>query len=260
MARRSPGTLVAVVVASLTLASSLVIAQTPAPQRLQIQIVNVKPEAVNDWLALQQKETIPALKKIGVAFRDAWTTSIFGESFEYHFATPITTFANYDNPQGPMVRALGEEGARAYNAKVRQMIVSQRTLAINVLPESIVPPPTFQPRFVVLNFNYVIPGRAADYRAYLRDDLMPAIRKNKPAAYGVGQTIHGGDANEFVTASYFDKMADLDGPSPVARALGADGAAKLFAKSASMLQRQERRIYRFVPNLSFRQGVTSSQP
>lgn len=251
MSRRSLGALV--VASAFALAPSSPLAQTPPPaQRLSIQIVNVKPEAVNDWLALQQKETIPALKKIGVAFRDAWTTSVFGEAFEYQFATPITKFADYDNPQGPMVRALGEEGARIYNDKARRMIVGQRTLAITIFPESIIPPQTFEPKFMVLNFNYVIPGRAADYRAYLRDDLMPAIRKGKPTGYIMTRTVHGGDVNEFVTAAYFEKMADLEGQGPLVRALGSDGAAKLSAKTAGMMQRQERRIYRFVPNLSFR--------
>lgn len=36
------------------------------------------------------------------------------------------------------------------------------------------------------------------------------------------------------------------------QAIGADAAAKLGAKTAGMLERQERRIYRFVPNLSFK--------
>jgi hypothetical protein len=263
MARRSPGMLVAVVVvvaSALGLASSLVTAQAPAPQLLSVQIVNVKPEAVNDWLALQQKETIPALKKAGVPAREGWTTNVSGEAFEYFFSTPITKFAEYDNSQPPIVRALGQEGARIYNDKLRRMIVGQRTLAITVFPESIMPPASYVPKFMVLNFNYTVPGRSGDYAAYLRNDFMPAIRKAKPVAYGVSRTGHGGDPNEFVTARYMEKMADLDGPNLLQLAIGADGAAKLQAKTAGMIQRQERRIFRFVPELSFAPGTrTSSQ-
>jgi hypothetical protein len=257
MARRTLTTLV-VVASAFVLASQFATAQAPPAQRLMIQIVNVKPEAVNDWLALQQKETVPALKKIGIASRDAWTTSIFGESYEYFFVQPIAKFAEYDNPQGPMIRALGEEGARVYNDKVRRMIVSQRTLAITVFPESIVPAAAYVPKFMVLNFSYVTPGRASDYRAYLTNDVMPAIRKVKPVGYTLSQTLHGGDANEFVTARYMEKMADLDGPNLMTQALGADAAAKLNAKTAGMFQRQERRIYRFVPNLSFRSTTATN--
>jgi hypothetical protein len=220
--------------------------------QLSVQIVNVKPEALNDWIALQEKETIPALKKIKAPAREAWTTSIFGEAFEYFFTQPLETFAQYDNPQGPMIRALGQEGARIYNEKLRKMIVSQRTLAITGLPESIIPPPTYQPKFMVLNFAHVVPGRANDYQAYLTKELMPVIRKAKPVGFAISRTLHGGDANEFVTARYLEKMADLDGPNLQTQAIGAEAAAKLGAKTAGMLQRQERRVYRYVPNLSFK--------
>ena len=60
------------------------------------------------------------------------------------------------------------------------------------------------------------------------------------------------DANEFVTARYMEKMSELDGPNLQTQALGADGAAKLSAKTTGMVDRQERRIYRFVPELSFK--------
>lgn len=253
MARCSFGTLVVFVASAFTLASSFTSAQSPAaPARLSVQIINVKPEALNDWLALQQKETIPALKKIKAPAREAWTTSTFGEGFQYFFSQPLDKFAQYDNPQGPMIRALGEEGARIYNEKVRKMIVSVQTLAITIMPESIVPPPTYEPKFMVLNFAYAVPGRAADYDAYLRNDLIPVIRKAKPTGFVMSRTLHGGDANEFVTARYMDQMADLDGPNLQTQAIGAEAANKMGAKTVGMLQRQERRVYRYVPNLSFK--------
>lgn len=254
MARRSLGRLVVFVASALVLSSSFVTAQSAPPQRLQITIVNVKPEALNDWLTLQQKETIPALKKIGIQAREAWTTSVFGEGFQYFFSAPIDKFAAYDNPQGPMVRALGQEGARIYNEKIRKMILSQQTLAITVLPESIIPPASYQPKFMVLNFAYITPGRGNEYLNYLRNELMPVIRKAKPAGFGVSRTLHGGDANEFVTARYMEKMADLDGPSLPQQVLGDKAGA--LAAPAGVVQRQERRIYRYVPNLSF--GPTTS--
>jgi hypothetical protein len=252
MVRRTLGTLVVVVASAFALAPEFLTAQAPPAQRLMVQIVNVKPEGLDEWLALQQKETIPALKKIGVAERQAWQTATFGEGFQYFFSQPIDKFAAYDNPQGPMVRALGQEGARVYNAKVRKLINATTTLAITVLPESIAPPPTYEPKLMVLNFTYVVPGRADDFLAYWRNDLMPVIRKAKPVGFGLSRTLHGGDANEFVSARYLEKMADLDGPNLQTQAIGAEAAAKLGAKTAGLVQRQERRIYRFVPSLSFR--------
>lgn len=256
MARRSLATLVVVVASALVFFASLPAAQTPAPQRLQVQIVNVKPEAVNDWLALQEKETIPALKKAGIVSRDAWTTSTFGEAFEYFFTIPIDKFAAFDNPLGPIQRAMGEQNARIYNDKLRKMIVGQRTLAITILPESITPPASYVPKFMVLNFNYVTPGRGAEYRKYQQEQLMPVIRKAKPVGYALSQTLHGGDPNEFVTARYLEKMADLDGPNLQQQVLGPN--APPVGPPAGVVQRQERRIYRHVPNLSFGAAATTS--
>lgn len=252
MARCSFGALVVFVASAFTLASSFTSAQSPAPVRMSVQIFNIKHESANDWLALQQNETIPALKKIKAPPRDAWTTANFGEGFQYIFTQPLANFAQYDNPQGPMIRALGEEGARIYNEKVRKMVLSQRGLAITILPESIVPPPSYVPKFMVLNFAYAVPGRATDYEAYLRNDLMPVIRKAKPTAYILSRTLHGGDANEFVNARYMEKMADLDGPNLQTQAIGVEAANKMGAKTAGMLERQERRVYRYLPNLSFK--------
>lgn len=258
MARRLLGTLVVFVASAFVVGSSFPAAQSAPPQRFQITIVNVKPDALTDWLALQQKETIPALKKIGAVSRDAWTTSIFGTGFEYVFVAPIEKFANYDNPQGPFVRALGQEGARIYNDKVRKMIASQQTLAITMLPESIMPPPSYQPKFLVLNFSYVTPGRADEFLAFWRNELMPVLRKAKPVGYALSRTLHGGDANEFAAARYLEKMADLDAPPLPTQVLGAEAAAKLAPKPG-VVQRQERRIYRYVPELSFGPATSSNR-
>ncbi len=253
MSRCTLGTLVVFFASAFTLTASSASAQSAsAPVRMSVQIVNVKPESVNDWLALQQNETMPALKKIKAPAREAWTTANFGEAFQYFFTQPLEKFAAYDNPDPPMVRAIGQEAARIYNDKVRKMILSQQTLAITIMPESIMPPPSYVPKFMVLNFAYAVPGRAADYAAYLRNDLMPVIRKVKPVGFVVSSTLHGGDANEFVTARYLEKMADLDGPNLQTQAIGAEAANKLGAKTAGMLDRQERRVYRYLPNLSFK--------
>ena len=65
MSRCTPGTLVVFFASALTLAASSASAQSaPAPVRMSVQIFNIKHESANDWLALQQNETIPALKKI----------------------------------------------------------------------------------------------------------------------------------------------------------------------------------------------------
>ena len=254
MARCTFGTLVVFLASAFTLASSSASAQTaPAPVRLSIQIVNVKPEALNDWIALQEKETIPALKKIKARRREAWTTAIFGEAFQYFFSQPLDKFANYDNPQGPMIRALGADGGADLQRQApeddRQPAdVGDHRPAREHRPAGILRAEVHDPELQL---------RGSGPRGRLRG----VLEKRPDTDHSQGQanrifvasrTLHGGDANEFVTARYLEKMADLDGPNLQQQAIGNEAANKLGAKTAGMIQRTERRVYRYVPNLSFK--------
>lgn len=121
MARCSFGTRVVFVASAFALSSSFTSAQpAPAPVRLSVQIVNVTPEALNDWIALQQKETIPALKKIGSTGREAWTTAFFGEAFQYFFSQPLEKFAQYDNPQRYLEKMADLDGPNLSDAGNRR--------------------------------------------------------------------------------------------------------------------------------------------
>jgi hypothetical protein len=230
---------------------------SPSPEWYSVSVVNVKPDMLDDWLELQRSETIPALQKIGVRERAAWQSAIFSEGFEYVFVQPIAKMADLDQP-GPFVRALGPEGARAYNAKVRRMVNATRTLAIQVLRDaSIAPAAGFTPKLAVVTFSYVAPGRTADYENYLKTDLLPALRKAQPVGYVHSRTIFGGDAGEYVSLRYIDTFAEIDKGPLLTQALGAAAAAKINAKVAGMVTRQERRIIRFNPDLSFRTKTSS---
>jgi hypothetical protein len=238
-------------------ASPLAQTQQVAPQWYSINVTRVKPDRLDDWLALQRNETMPALQKIGVRERGAWA-SVFGDGFEYFFATPMANMAERDQPQGPFVRALGQEGARAYNTKLRGMIEGTRTIAIQALPDlSIMPPPSFTPKLAVITFSYVAPGRGPEFENHLKVDVLPAIRKAQPIGYLHSRTVFGGDAGEYVSLRYIDTFAEIDQGPLLTRAVGAAAAAKINAKVAGLVTRQERRIFRFVPDLSFKAKTTS---
>jgi hypothetical protein len=109
----------------------------------------------------------------------------------------------------------------------------------------------------VVTFSYVAAGRSADYENYLKTDLLPAIRKAQPVGYVQSRTIFGGDAGEYVSLRYIDTFAEIDKGPLLTQALGAAAAAKINAKIGGLVTRQERRIIRFNPDLSFRTKTTS---
>ena len=228
-----------------------------APQLLAVNVVHVKPELALEWEEFQKKETIPTLQKAGVRERDAWRTAI-GEAYEVAFVTPMANLAVRDEPN-PMVKALGEEGARAYAAKNRRFIASSRSFVIRTRPDlSYAPTSSEPPKLAVLSSLSIAPGRVTDYENHVKTDVLPIQKRAQSLGYLVSQTIFGGDGSEFVTLTLVNSFADLDkGPAAV-RVLGAEGAAKLSAKSAGIISRTERIIIRYDPELSFKIASSTS--
>lgn len=57
----------------------------------------VKPEMLNQWRTLQQKDVMPALKKSGVATRKVYHT-VVGENNEFISCMPFPHYSEMDGP------------------------------------------------------------------------------------------------------------------------------------------------------------------
>lgn len=226
-------------------------ASAPAQQWVSVNVFHIKPDMVAEYEELVKSESIPAEKKGGVKWRATWQTARFGEGFMYVAATPIENFAQYDSPS-PYVKALGEDGARAYLAKVRRFITSQQIIAALERPDLSYPGKlTGPPKMAVVNFVQIAPGRNAEYENLIKTDVLPAMKKAEVLAYLVSQTVLGGNANEYVGVTVLDKFADLDKGNPLLRALGQDGFNKFLQKTAGIIVHQERIVARYRADLSF---------
>jgi hypothetical protein len=216
-----------------------------------VNVVHVKPELALEWEEFQKKETIPTLQKAGVPQRDAWRTAV-GEAYEVAFVTPMANLAVRDEPN-PMVKALGEEGARAYAAKNRRLIAGSRSFVIRTRPDLSYPPTSNEPpKLAVLSSLSIAPGRITDFENHVKTDVLPIQKKAQSLGYLVSQTIFGGDGNEFMTLVLVSSFADLDkGPAAV-RVLGPEGAAQLSAKTTGIISHTERIVIRYDPELSFK--------
>ena len=67
--------------------------ESPANRSLVV-IVQVKPEMLGEWLDLQRKAVVPALKKAGVTSRTVYSSRVFGTAFEYRIVQPLNRFAD----------------------------------------------------------------------------------------------------------------------------------------------------------------------
>ena len=105
MQARPAAALAAVAAAvSLSFLSSgqLAAQQSAAPQKTSVTVVQVRPEAIEAWRDFQAKQTVPALKKIGVAQRDVYE-SIYGQAAQFRVVQPLAEWLAPYMAEGQLV-------------------------------------------------------------------------------------------------------------------------------------------------------------
>lgn len=242
--------------------NALLRAQTgAAPQQrqlLMINEVNLKPETVHEWAELIKAEAIPAQKKGGVAWRDTWANGPGGEPFLRATVTPISSLADFDNPS-PLATALGEKGFADYQAKNRRLLAGSRSTIVTTRPDLGFGTPPAVHKLAIFTVVNVASGRGPDYEAFLQSDVVPALKKAGVTYYAVVQVVWGDDVNKYMSLTAMPDYAEIAKGSPLERSLGPEGMAKLTQKAGPLMTRLERRIIRYLPDLSFRPSAPPSQ-
>jgi hypothetical protein len=233
-------------------------AATPAaPVFIRLTIVEVRPDMLQDYIALQKSETIPALQKAGVKYRNAWRTGNFGSTFTVAYLAPITSFAALDEPN-PVLKSMGEEAYRAYLAKMGKLITSTRTYAIRDRPDlGFRTEGSPMAKLGVLASVEVVPGRTTEFETILKNEWTPALKKAGVANYAVQQVVFGGSAGQYYTFTPLENYAQLDKGHPIQQSIGEAGMNKLIAKMSNSTRSVERFIIRYDEELSFRTQQTS---
>lgn len=228
-----------------------------APVFVRLNIVEIRPEMMAEYVALQKAETIPALQKAGMPYRNAWRTGAFGSTFMVAYITPIKSFAQLDEPN-PIVKAMGEEAARAYMAKMAKLITSQRLYALRDRPDlGLKTEGTPMAKLGVLAEVEVVPGRALEWEGILKNEWTPALKKAGVANYAVNQVIFGGSAGAYYTFTPIENYAQLDKGHPITQSIGEAGMNKILAKMSASTRSVERFIIRYDEELSFKTQQTS---
>ena len=222
-----------------------------APFLTAVSVVRIKPEMINEWIDLNKNTIIPGLKKAGVKERGCFQTAQFGESFEYVFITPIETLSQYDG-ESPLRKALGQGGYEAYLEKARRIVTSVHTFADQArLDLSYAGKMTGPPALAVVAAVTVAPGRTQDFENLIKAVVLPAVKKAEAKGYFVTQTLLGGDISAYTTVTYYDNFADIAKGSPLVEGMGAAGYASFLRKTAGIVVRAERSVYRYNAELSF---------
>ncbi len=229
-------------------------APAPAPMpgaSIYLAVVHVKPGSWEDYVALQKAEGMPALQKGGRASRQAWRPQSFGQSYQVAFLYPVKSWAELDDAP-PMRKALGADGEKAYNAKVRPMVDGARAYALRERPDlGFVADQSARPKLGILTHIQVIPGKQAAFESLLKTEWAPSLKKAGVPLYGVYEVTLGGNLGEYYTFTPIENFASLDAGHPILKVLTQAQFNVLVGKIGAVVSSVERTIEKLDEDLSY---------
>ena len=211
---------------------------------MEMTLVGVEPGQVDEFLAAQ-RELAALDQKAGVPWRSVSQTAVFGDTYRFLILTPFARFAGLDRGARP-------DPARAsIEQRIRRTLTSQRTYALRTTPDLDNPLPDDEdPGLTLVQLVSVVPGREQDYLRVMAEDVLPHFGEADMHHSSAALTL-GGDSG-YVHFFHVGNFAALDQGSPLARALGPEGAIEITAKLAGVLSQTEQWIVRYLPDSSFR--------
>jgi hypothetical protein len=219
-----------------------------APDWLRVNIVNVVPERLEDYVELQLKEVNPALQKAGVPWRSVWRTAEFGNSYEMQFVTPLGDLSDYDTG-GPLARALPPDRVARLADRLRRSTVSRRSYAVQYRPELSVESAESSGLFLArLTTIEVAPGLGASWTSFLERNL-PRFR-GADVVFGVYQRLFGPGPTAWQLVENYQSFTELNETSIIGRAFGEDADA-VTAELAGVVSSVERTVLRYDAELSY---------
>jgi hypothetical protein len=222
---------------------------TPTPQLFLVTTTHVKPGMLTEYREFLKNETLPAFKKAGGTRWATYTNATFGKGNVIITLRAVEGMKYFDEPNF-LTKALGEAGTQAWLQKRAAMIEGTETYLTQTLPELNIPRPTTDaPKLLISTTTNVAPGRTAEYERLMKSEVLPLLKKAGSKGFSIGRVLFGGDVNEYRSLGYADSFEDVE---KTGQALQAAGYGALTAKFAGIVLHSERRILRYLPELSLR--------
>ena len=213
---------------AITLAATAFLLPAQQSEMLHITYVKVQPGMGNDWREMQQT-SIAAYKKEGTPWREVWSTNVFGEPM---FVTvfPVGKMERYDTPN-PVRKMMNDTDYTRYVQKMGRIVAESRNVLVRTRPDLSIQSGANKPARAVVTTVDVVPGKQAEFEAFVKSELKPAWQKASLKDVWVQQTVMGGSGTEYTIIGLFDKWAEMNEGTAMERALGPEGLQKLRAKA-----------------------------
>src|SRR5215467_2340979 len=181
--------------------------QPAQPPAYWVSVTHVKLGMMDQYQEFIKNETLPAYKKAGGKEWATYVVQTFGEAGEIWSIRPVENLKQFDEPNF-LVKALGEKGVQAWNAKRAQMIVSSRIFLISPRTELSILPKE-ETKIGVGARVSVAPGRAAEYEKWVKGNILPALSKTNAKGVYVNRVGLGGNPNEYLAYVLFDSFEEI---------------------------------------------------
>ena len=248
MKRLVTGLIVAIAVALLVSGSAPVTRAQEAMPWMRVDIMEVIPEELDEFIEVQLEQVNPALRRAGVPWRSAWRTAEFGNLYERMFVTPMDDLAELDRG-GPLAFALDRRDLERMEERVRRTIFGHRTYALRYRPElSVESPNAGGLSLAWVTSLEIAPGRLADWQAFLQARL-PQFRGDN-VVFGMYERYLGTGAAVWQLVENHSSFTELNNPTILQRALG-ERTSDTAAGLAGVVLSVERSVLRYDPELSF---------
>lgn len=247
MKRHVSGIAALVAGAILVPAASVTLAQEETSW-MRVDVLQVQPRELDDFIEMQLEEVNPALQRAGVPWRSAWRTAEFGNTYERLFVTPVDSLADLDYG-GPLARVLEPDRLERIRDRVRRTLSSRQSYAVRYRPDlSVESDDVSGLSLAWITTLQVAPGRLADWEAFLSENLTQF--RGADVVFGVYERVFGPGPAVWQIVENHSSFAELDRPTILQRTFG-ERADEIAARLAGVLLSIERSVLRYDPELSF---------
>lgn len=242
-------------VRSLSLVASLAIILVPSLSRAQdsepdtlisVRIITVKPEMVSQYVKLL-REMKEARVEAGSPTRHVWQ-EVQGTINTFHI---VSEYENYE-ALGKRSTPPMEDFERAnYFSQMRTYIQSVELLTLRSYGNLKIPNDEgVQAPLLKLQYVTLPRGQHNEFRAWLSDSFLPALRKVGVKGRSYYRILEGGNTNTMVVARDLNAWADLDAPRPLSTLSQEEREVILKDWQSIELIEQESKILRYRNDLS----------
>lgn len=215
---------------------------------MRVDVVQVVPEKLDEYIELQLEEVNPGLQRAGVPWRSAWRTAEFGQTYQRVFVAPIENLADYDSG-GPLARALEPDRLARLIDRLRRCSVSRESYAVRYRADLSIEAEDVGELFLArVTAVEVAPGRTAEWEAFL-EEYLPQFR-GADVVFGIYQRVFGPGPPIWQIVENHSSFAELNQPSIIARTFG-DQASEVAGRYAGVLTSIERTVLRYDAELSY---------